>query len=953
MIHILLYNPILFLRKIILYIFIIIIILTIAIYSIANSTVVIQKLATKYAPDYNISFGRIYGNVITGVGVDNLFYNNQKLADSINFRWNPSGLMKQSLIINTLKVKQANIKVIEVFIKSFETNGSDDNLTNDTNSSTPTIPFKIELQKLEVDITAIEYEPVEIKYLKLKVENAIFDLKTFTLQNANLELNGSSNLVDIFYTTQAKDNRLFGDIKITVHKELFDKYEIPIKRDSIGELNLELNISTTEITASLDTQMKQLLIAKKGEFNLDIDRLTSIAIYDINQSTLRVNSNAKVSTPYAKDIAVTNSFIMDNNISYSGTIYAKEILGVEKKYVAPAKNLYINYTGDTKSIKTTLSSNDLEGSVVLPDFTQAIVHIHTKKPIAINQFVSLPKELNQTKANIIIDTSRDNPIYFDTKKPIKVTAIISSDMINIKSLVTYKEKITVKSNIQIPKNSNLREFNRDINWDNISSMDIDVTLLDKKIKVALSSSTLMINLNYNIDNTALTTNLHLGNLNLNIDGATKDNLSIKSNIASIPKLIESINIIYKIEKLPIKGSANISVDVKNLKEIAITIKSPKILYKAGRKTTYIIEDIAFDISLKESQIVLQKYNLTYNKQKIFSTKPSNITIDKDKINIAPFWLNDEIKVDGEYNLKLQKGVIDTIAKSFKISHDMVDVETKIDLKTLRDGNSTNITGDIILINGKIKYDLDQKNFASDSDIIILQDVKDEKPSPFMDKLSIDIKVKTKNHLIYKKSGIDIRAKVDLSIYKAQYSPLMVLGFIELPRGGSYVFQDKKFKLDKSKIYFTGDPTKPTLAITVKYKSLNHKIKIRITGKADNPNIQFSSSPSLTEEQILSVILFDTEMGAENNSGTEMMRMMGGAIAKSALSNLGVKIDHLILGEGNSVEIGKKISNRVTVIYVNDIISSVKIKYEHNRNTDSTLQMSPQSQSYDIIFKKRF
>ena len=42
-----------------------------------------------------------------------------------------------------------------------------------------------------------------------------------------------------------------------------------------------------------------------------------------------------------------------------------------------------------------------------------------------------------------------------------------------------------------------------------------------------------------------------------------------------------------------------------------------------------------------------------------------------------------------------------------------------------------------------------------------------------------------------------------------------------------------------------------LEASVKYKSLNHLITIRVTGSADTPNIHFSSKPTLTKEQILS------------------------------------------------------------------------------------------------------
>ncbi len=195
--------------------------------------------------------------------------------------------------------------------------------------------------------------------------------------------------------------------------------------------------------------------------------------------------------------------------------------------------------------------------------------------------------------------------------------------------------------------------------------------------------------------------------------------------------------------------------------------------------------------------------------------------------------------------------------------------------------------------------------------------------------------------------------MDLSLYKAEESELMVLGSVEILKGGSYTFEGKKFILDKSYIYFTGNPNKPLLEASVTYQSLNHLITIRITGSANAPNIHFSSKPSLTREQILSIILFDSEVGAGTNSGEDMMKMMGGAMAKSALSDLGVQLDYLVLGEGKSVEVGKKLTDKITIIYVNDEVSSVKLKYEHGKRTESVIGVSEESQSYDILYKKDF
>jgi len=223
----------------------------------------------------------------------------------------------------------------------------------------------------------------------------------------------------------------------------------------------------------------------------------------------------------------------------------------------------------------------------------------------------------------------------------------------------------------------------------------------------------------------------------------------------------------------------------------------------------------------------------------------------------------------------------------------------------------------------------------------------------MDNLSVMVQIQTKKPLVYKKGDIDIEAKVDLQVYKAEYSELMLLGLVEIVEGGSYTFEGKRFVFDKSHVYFTGNPNKPLIEASVKYKSRNYLITIAVTGTADMPKIKFSSKPSLTKEQILSIILFGSEGGAGVKSGEDMMKMMGGAMAKSALSNLGVELDYLALGAEGSVEVGKKLTDDMTIIYINDTVPTVKLKYQHGKRTESVFGVSEESQFYDIIYKRDF
>jgi translocation and assembly module TamB len=101
-------------------------------------------------------------------------------------------------------------------------------------------------------------------------------------------------------------------------------------------------------------------------------------------------------------------------------------------------------------------------------------------------------------------------------------------------------------------------------------------------------------------------------------------------------------------------------------------------------------------------------------------------------------------------------------------------------------------------------------------------------------------------------------------------------------------------------------------------------------------------------------MFDSEVAANNYSGDEMMKMMGGAMAKSLLSDMGINFDHLVLGAKNSIEVGKRLNGSTTLIYVNEQgISRAKIKYDFSNSLEGVISVSSQSSSADILYKKEF
>ena len=1058
--NLLLFGPLLWLRRIVLFLLASLVTLGLLLFFVANSPLVIKKVAEAYAGDYNITYDDIKGNALTGIAIENPRFKDESIAKNIQLKWNPNTLAAKIITVDKLHIEEGNIDVIKGLVASFvsDTNESsvdsnessfdftidaenidislspfvqnnisiskailksdvlvykedefsvddlvfelDSNVTNislrgsmhnqvatlsdlrldDTNltalivlfsedSTTSTeeniskdesieeedspsifIPQIVKAEKLYINILPFAYDPLKVKHITLNANDVIFDVEHLVLKEAALDFNGTTNLTNVLYKGKVQNNHLLGNINLTPNNRLYELYGLPLRKEAIAQISVDINASTQRVIAEINAKGKHILEGKKGEFNVDVDKFISHVVYDINSSKVEAETHATVSTPYAKDIALTNTFVMDDNISYSGKILVKRLIGFDEKLAKPLEDLKVIYSGDEKGIETNLSSKVLKGTFESKDFKTGQVHLETIVPIILNELVKLPTELKDTKINLIADA----PLDFKNITAITTKVKVSSNIVNIDAEVGYGKEITLKGKVEIPKDSLLKAYSEEVKWEALSPIDTNVRLAKDFLALKLKAKALSIDLNYGLKQGNVKGKLNLGGLVTNITGNSKNKLKIQTKITSMSDLGKKISTLYRVEELPpLEGKINVRLEVDKLKTAQLTLTAPKLIYKADKKTKHVIKDVKLVASMDASKIVLKSYKGTFNKQKYFSTKTAVITLG-DTIDVANLWVNDELKVTGNYSPKTKKGQFIADAKNFHIKDKMADIYTEIHLKTQLDGNSTIVGGKVILLKGKITPDLQAgKSFASDSDIIILQEMKKKKQSPFMKNLSLGLKIETKEALRLNQGSINIRLRPDFTINKSKGTELLYLGSVELVKGGSYVFEKKRFKLKKSFIYFTGNVNKPLLDIKANYKSLNHLITIAVTGTPATPNINFSSNPSLSREQILSVILFDSEAGGDTHSGNDMMKMMGGAMAKAALSDVGIDVDHLAFGEGNSIEVGKKLTNKITVIYINGEVPKVKLKYQHGKRTESVIGVSEESQSIDIIYKRDF
>lgn len=149
--------------------------------------------------------------------------------------------------------------------------------------------------------------------------------------------------------------------------------------------------------------------------------------------------------------------------------------------------------------------------------------------------------------------------------------------------------------------------------------------------------------------------------------------------------------------------------------------------------------------------------------------------------------------------------------------------------------------------------------------------------------------------------------------------------------GSYSFAGTRFELTRGRIAFDASgPIDPRLDILAESDRQGIDVTVAVRGNAQTPEITFTSSPALPEEEILSRLLFGgsiTELSATDalQLGTALASLRGGAgldpinQLRSAigLDRLRIVAADPALGRGTGVAVGKNFGRRFYVEIVTD------------------------------------
>jgi len=249
-----------------------------------------------------------------------------------------------------------------------------------------------------------------------------------------------------------------------------------------------------------------------------------------------------------------------------------------------------------------------------------------------------------------------------------------------------------------------------------------------------------------------------------------------------------------------------------------------------------------------------------------------------------------------------------------------------------DGSGGTIGGDVRLVSGT--YRLGSATAAAQVPSLEVRELNrpfdDSEPPRRESPWRYDVKIRAPDGLEVTGLGINSEWSANLDLGGTVSAP-RITGVAELIRG-TYDFAGRRFDLSRGIIRFQGEsPPNPVLDITAEGGVQGLNAIIRVTGRGQRPQISFTSTPALPQDELLSRLLFGTSI--TNLSAPEALQL---AAAVAALNDTGggldpinavraaVGLDRLrivpadvVTGQGTGIAAGKYLGREIYVEVVTD------------------------------------
>lgn len=865
-----------------------------------------------------------------------------------------NGHIKEGVLhLKNLQLQKLDIGKIEHSISLLEDK-------QENNSSKPFTLLKgIHVDNFSLDIKPYSYKTYKINTFLLRANQINSSFTKPQLHAQNILLDSDTNLGTLNLHGKIVKNKFEGESLLNFSQKYFQQFTNIVDFESLNPITLSLNADKDQINTTITLKSKQVFAGRYKEYLSAINNLKSHATFDINSQKLTAITDANVSSKYAS-LLLKDTLTYDENLSYGGTITISKLQHFPQYSLPLFENALIHYKANSKDLVANLHTDKLHLLYEMFAYKRADFKLTSKELELVNYFPDIPTELHPLKASLSARMALD----FNKTKTIMIENNITSNALNITGqTVINRGKVLAKTKAALSKKSFLFKIDKDIKLNAIFPASLDIGYHDKSLELSLlgKKSSLENRFIYDFNSSIIDNKLTLGSDTIALKGESK-NLKLYTHTYSLKSLQEALIPLYKFEQKPYDGEVEINATIENLSTLNADIQSRWLVYEYKLNKFAFAEKIKMQLLLEKENLLIKNYKfstyLDYDRR-FFATKPSKITFKNGKISLLSLWVNDALNTTGGYDINKEQGVFHSRANGYHYKGREGDIvfNTRIDTSIVK--KRAHIEGKVEILKGLITYEHRKTHEISDPDIIIIQE-EEARLSRAIEKkndLSLDISITSKKPLTYKVPQIEVTITPDIKLWKESQKEFEMLGRAIINKG-LYTQGDKEFYIKPGEVLFGGKMLNPYLNIKAQHTNKPYVIDIDVAGTLDSPIINFSSNPYLSQSNILSMLLFsattDSLFEGSSNSSNQAISMLGNTFAKEIVKNFGLTLDKLVLSTnqegGLGIEIGKKIGKKITVIYTNDIVQSIKVRYQHSDSFETDFMLSPESSGIDFLYK---
>ena len=888
-------------------------------------------LAEKFLKENNVSYSKVKGTLFDKIILYDVVYKDIFRAKKIELNYNLLSFVEFKPIIKNIKTSNLLLNIDKVAL-------------NNTKNDFKLIPFKI----LNINLKNSKLIIADKIYLfDLKMKNLIYD-KSFNSKHVNIKLKSYYANADI--KAKIVNNRVIGkSSNVAITKNIQKKYLSFIKKVP-SKLKVDLQLDTKKI--ALQTHINKI------EFNANenikaLDQDLEIDYFiDTNDFSMK-DHYALDYKNYISTVSQTGRFNIHGD--YKSRVKVKL---TNPPANAPVRVFDANLTGNVESINIDANSSDYILNAVSKDYNKFKIKIKNKT-MRLSTIEAFPKKLRE---HIFAFNSYSSFIF----SPFSIETVFDAkdEVGSLHGTFLYTDKrkqllaeVVPDKNTSIYNNYKLKYFSpislKYTQKSDNASLHIDANLF--KAFATRKKETIQ---GYGNFASAIFS------LNGNVKDNSNTTIKLHTKIPSINDFLNDLELITNETQTLYNGEVSIHSHIHIDQNFSInsTIKAPFLSAQTNSQNRYVLKDVSLHTSYKNKKIHVYNYEATYKQQKFFSNTPSTLHLDHNEtIWVDEFYVYDNLILTGVIEPFESKMHLNLHSDKFRFNSDDIKVTAKTNVNIdVKNTKRQVIDGNVTLLNGRISYIPKYDYTITDEDIIIVQDIKRNASS----NLKLNIHIDATKPIRYKTKEIDVKFKPLLTLKKEPAKQLKVYGKV-IVLSGDILTQGKEFTFDKSEFIFSGQKhLNPQVDLKLHYQTIDYKdIVIVVSNKLNSPILIFSSNPAMSQNNIMSYILFDEpadnlfDNSGEASRGSINYLLLGTGIKTIFNQTTGAHVDTLnILNNEDGTlgyEVGARLNRKIRIVYKNDASSSMLLQYNLIKSLRVDVDVHDTGQGVYFIYTKDF